>query len=465
MTTAPLFPTAEDPGTHPTVGARFIAPTGWSRTTVGALAASSANALVGGPFGSNLVSADYVADGIPVIRGQNMGQGRWVGGEFAFVDDQKADELRANVARPGDIVFTQRGTLGQVAVVPPESFERYIVSQSQMKLTVDPTKADPLFVYYYFSTDEQQEYIKANAIQTGVPHTNLGVLRSTPITLPPLHEQRAIAAVLGALDDKIELNRKTSQTLEQVARALFNSWFVRFDPVHAKVAGRTPDGMDSATAALFTDSLEDSDYGMVPQGWMPTPVRDLVKINSWTLSSRDPIDRIEYIEISEVELGRVKNVQSYERGSEPGRARRRLRHGDTVISTVRPDRGAHFLVLDPLPALIASTGFAVLTPHDSAWSFVYAAMTDPEVGVHLGRVADGGAYPAVSSEVIGEWIVVCPNDGRIVERFHEMCGPLFELSASLDQEARDMSQTRDTLLPMLLSGELTVPVRFLQESI
>ncbi len=160
----------------------------WTICAVGDIAAPTKNALVGGPFGSNLVSRDYVDHGVPVIRGQNMGIGRWVSGDFAYVSSEKAEKLSANTARPGDLLFTQRGTLGQVAVVPQLGYESYIVSQSQMKLTVDERKADTLFLYYFFSSDEQKDYIRLNAIQTGVPHTNLGLLRSTPLYLPPLEE-------------------------------------------------------------------------------------------------------------------------------------------------------------------------------------------------------------------------------------------------------------------------------------
>src|SRR5688572_26164385 len=189
--------------------------------------------------------------------------GRWVSGEFAFVTEEKAQSLEANLARPGDIVFTQRGTLGQVSLVPDAPFPRYLVSQSQMKLTVDREKADPRFFYYVFSTTEQKDYIRQNAIQTGVPHTNLGILRSTTVPLPPTDEQRAIAQILGTLDDKIELNRRMSETLEAMARALFKSWFVDFDPVRAKVEGRTPIGSRDI-ADLFPDSFEDSELGEIP---------------------------------------------------------------------------------------------------------------------------------------------------------------------------------------------------------
>lgn len=235
--------------------------------TVADIAASTRNALVGGPFGSELVSRDYVLSGVPVIRGGNMGHGRWVGGGFVYVSPEKARSLSGNCAKPGDLVFTQRGTLGQVAIVPQNGAERYLISQSQMKLTVDTAKADPLYLYYVFTSREQQEYIRQNAIQTGVPHTNLGILRSTPLTLPPLPEQKAIAAVLGALDDKIELNRRMNATLEAMARTLFQSWFVDFDPVRAKLDGREPNGLDPATAALFPNEFEDSELGRIPKEW------------------------------------------------------------------------------------------------------------------------------------------------------------------------------------------------------
>jgi type I restriction enzyme S subunit len=125
----------------------------WRQVSVEDIAAPMRNSLVGGPFGSNLVSRDYVESGVPVIRGQNMG-GRWVSGEFVFVSEVKAKSLEANLARPKDIIFTQRGTIGQVSLVPPGCFDRYLISQSQMKLTVDRNIADPMFCFYNFKSDE-----------------------------------------------------------------------------------------------------------------------------------------------------------------------------------------------------------------------------------------------------------------------------------------------------------------------
>jgi type I restriction enzyme, S subunit len=198
-----------------------VIPEDWECSNVRGIASNARNALVGGPFGSDLVSTDYVETGVPVIRGQNMSR-QWVSGNFAFVTTAKARSLESNLARPGDIVFTQRGTLGQVSLVPTGPYDSYLVSQSQMKLSVNQRVADPLFFFYVFTSERQQELIRGGTIQTGVPHINLGILRDISVQLPPLPEQRAIAgalgdvdALLGALDRLIAKKRDLKQAAMQ----------------------------------------------------------------------------------------------------------------------------------------------------------------------------------------------------------------------------------------------------------
>jgi type I restriction enzyme, S subunit len=181
--------------------------------------------VAGGPFGSELVRSDYVPWGIPVIRGANLGDfdRRFDATEFVYVSSEKAYALARNLAVPGDVVVTQRGTLGQVGIVPDIGFDRFVISQSQMRVRCDPKKADPCFVYYWLRLPDTIRYIESNAVAAGVPHINLGFFRSMRLQLPSLHEQRAIACILGTLDDKIELNRRTNETLEAMARGLFKS--------------------------------------------------------------------------------------------------------------------------------------------------------------------------------------------------------------------------------------------------
>jgi type I restriction enzyme S subunit len=181
--------------------------------------------LTGGPFGSSLGSKDYVPSGIPVIRGVNLGSnGKFDIREFAYVTPEKVErELSRNLAKPGDVVFTQRGTLGQVGVVPESPYEQYVISQSQMRLRVDPDLAIPDFVYYQFRSSDMIATIHNNAITTGVPHINLGILAEMKLALPPLPVQRAISEVLGALDAKIAINDRIAVAASELARAHFSA--------------------------------------------------------------------------------------------------------------------------------------------------------------------------------------------------------------------------------------------------
>lgn len=147
-------------------------------TPLEALRAPGRYSIVGGPFGSKLVSNDYVETGVPVIRGVNLpGNSRFSYDGLAFVTETKvARDLFGNLAFPGDIVVTQRGTLGQVGLIPQDSpFPRFVVSQSQMKLSVNPSLADPLFVYYALTSPMGQHEIRSRAITAGVPHINLSL--------------------------------------------------------------------------------------------------------------------------------------------------------------------------------------------------------------------------------------------------------------------------------------------------
>ena len=198
-----------------------VIPEEWECPRIRDAAAKSSNATVGGPFGSDLVSADYVDSGVPVIRGQNMSFS-FITGDFVFVSEKKARSLSANLAHPNDLVFTQRGTLGQVAIVPDGSFESYLISQSQMKVSLDRSRHDPLFLHQYFTSAVGQKQIVTSAIQTGVPHTNLGILRAYRFPAPPLPEQHAIATalsdvdgLLGGLDRLIAKKRDLKQAAMQ----------------------------------------------------------------------------------------------------------------------------------------------------------------------------------------------------------------------------------------------------------
>jgi type I restriction enzyme S subunit len=222
----------------------MIAETNWQKTTLGEIARKDEYGLVDGPFGSNLPASLYVPFGVPVIRGSNLtlGRRRFVDDQFVFVSKETANRLRRSICGANDIIFTKKGTLGQTAIIPPDhQYTVFLISSNQMKLSVNPRIADPLFVYYSVSSAASRQKILRDAEATGVPKTNLRYLRAFPILLPPLAEQGAIARVLGTLDDKIDLNRRMNETLEAIAQALFRKYFVL--PTRASL----PQGWRSST--------------------------------------------------------------------------------------------------------------------------------------------------------------------------------------------------------------------------
>jgi restriction endonuclease S subunit/predicted GIY-YIG superfamily endonuclease len=219
-------------------------PNTWGWSTLGEVADPDSKAIVSGPFGSNIGSRFFVEKGVPVIRGNNLttDMTRFVDGGFVFVTEEKANELGNCDAVVKDLIFTAAGSLGQVGIIPDNTkYSRYIISNKQLRARVDKRRVDPLFAFYWFSSKEMVQYIQQRNTGSSVPLINLSVLRSLPLPLPPLTEQRAIAHILGTLDDKIELNRRMNETLEAMARALFKSWFIDFLPVRVKMAAKEQD--------------------------------------------------------------------------------------------------------------------------------------------------------------------------------------------------------------------------------
>ena len=313
------------------------------------------------------------------------------------------------------------------------------------------TNFDTRWAYYELLTHD------INGMDSGsaIPSTSRDAFYNLPVLLPPLPEQRAIAHILGTLDDKIELNRRTDETLEAMARALFTSWFVDFDPVRARAEGRQPAGMDAETAALFPDGFEDSPLGEIPRGWRVGKLGDVVKINARSIARDYAHAEIQYIDISSVSEGRLEGTTPFTLADAPSRARRLVEHGDTIWSTVRPNRKSYLFIHNPADNLVVSTGFAVLTPCSIPPSYLYAWTTTDEFVDYLAYNADGSAYPAVLPNRFADALVLLPP-AQLLQRYEQQVGPIRNLISQNELGSRTLASIRDALLPKLLSGEVRV---------
>ncbi|MDP2739001.1 MAG: restriction endonuclease subunit S, partial [Pseudorhodobacter sp.] len=270
------------------------------------------------------------------------------------------------------------------------------------------------------------------------------------LTVPPLPEQRAIAATLGALDDKIELNRKMNATLESMARALFRDWFTGFGPTRARMAGTAPT-LSPDLWSLFPDRLDDEGK---PEGWEFGTLNDLSMLNPESWTARNAPSQVAYVDLANTKWGGIDKVERYEWADAPSRARRVLRAGDTIVGTVRPGNGSFCYVGED--GLTGSTGFAVLRPNNPRdRAFVWCAATSPENIDRLAHLADGGAYPAVRPDAVAASETVIPSV-NVLEAFRGIVSGNLDLMEANRAESRTLAQTRDLLLPRLMSGELRV---------
>jgi len=369
--------------------------------------------------------------------------------EPRFVDDATFGRWMRTPLGVSDVILTSEAPLGEVAYLPEKV--DWCLGQRLFALRAKRNVLDGQFLFYVLRSREVQQDLVGRASGTTVQGIRQSELRKVIIPVPPLEAQRAIASVLGALDDKIELNRKMCATLEAIARALFKSWFVDFDPVRAKAEGRDP-GLPPEIAALFPESFEESVHHEIPSGWTFCKLLDIAMLNPETWSKMTRPNIIRYVDLSTLKRGRFETPATYEQSEAPSRAQRLLRPGDTLVGTVRPANGSYGLVSDE--GLTGSTGFAVLRPTKSK-PFTYLAASSKENIERLGHLADGGAYPAVRPEVVGGTRVVLPSK-NVLCAFDAIATPLLDRYAQADRESRTLAALRDALLPKLISGEIRV---------
>ena len=276
-----------------------------------------------------------------------------------------------------------------------------------------------------------------------------GMIERFEVPILSLEVQRAIAALLGALEDKIELNRRMNETLEAMARAIFKDWFVEFGPTRAKAGGRAP-YLAPELWDQFPDALDDEK----PVGWSFDTLARLAVTNSESWTARHHPQTVEYVDLSNTKWGSIEATTLFDWAAAPSRARRIAIAGDTIVGTTRPGNGSFAYI--SRDGLTVSTGFAVLSPRSPIYrDTVYIAATSVENLERLANLADGhgGAYPAVKPNEVTDTGIVFPGD-EVLASFADLVSPIREKIEYAKAESRRLAQTRDLLLPKLMSGEI-----------
>lgn len=383
---------------------------------------------------------------IPWLTPKDMSH--WDGTTQAHVTDASIGR-GTRLAPPNAVFVAVRGMSlhNEIRVIRSE---KPITFNQDIKAIVAGPLIDPLFLFYAITAakGELLGLVSAAGHGTGVLDTDR--LRSLALRSLPLVEQRSIARVIGAIDDKIELNRKMNETLEAMARAIFKDWFVDFGPTRAKMEGRAP-YLAPDIWSLFPDRLDDEGK---PEGWSGGSLSDFAVLNPESWSRANYPERIDYVDLSNTKWGTIETVTRFTSDAAPSRAQRILRPGDTVVGTVRPGNGSYAFV--SANGLTGSTGFAVLRPTREIYrEAIYLAATSKENIERLAHLADGGAYPAVRPELLAATELTAAPES-VFSAFSAATSALVDRAEANKSESHTLAATRDFLLPKLMSGEICV---------
>lgn len=372
--------------------------------------------------------------GIPLVTAKVIKGGRIeTPNEFIAHDDYES-WMRRGIPEAGDVVMTTEAPLGEVAQLGKE---KVALAQRVITLRGKSGFLDNAYLLYLLQTEEMQEQLKARATGTTVLGIKQSELRKVDVRVPPFNLQQSAAITLKALDDRITLLRETNTTLEAIAQALFKSWFVDFDPVHARARGEEPAGLSPEVAALFPDSFEESELGMVPKGWDCGNLGDVLKIaygknlpTAKLLESGFPVFGGN---------GRIGFYSQY------------LYEQRQVLVACRG--AASGKINQSAPKSYVTNNSLVLESNERVpFGYLKGFMSLSDLSAYV----TGSAQPQVTIDNLKGFKIMIPSQS-VTKAFESLSSELEERTQQNNDQAQTLATLRDTLLPRLISGQLRLP--------
>ena len=433
-----------------------VARTDWGWDSLGGVCRRGGGDIQTGPFGSQLHASDYVPFGIPSIMPQNISQARVSTEGIARISPTDARRLSRYLLKTGDIVYSRRGDAERRALIT-ERENGWLCGTGCLRVRFGDGIVVPQFALYCLSHPASREWVVRHAVGATMPNLNTSILGALPFLLPPLPDQLAIAEVLGTLDDKIESNRRTSRTLERVARAIFRAWFVDFEPVKAKAAGgRSFPGMPQEAFAALPTRFVESELGPVPEGWRVLPLDEAVEVNPpRRLAKGVPAP---YLDMGQMPTDGHAPRSWVEREAGSGA---RFMNGDTLVARITPclenGKTAYVDFLGEAQVGWGSTEYIVLRPKPPIPNlYAYLLARTPEFRAFaIQKMTGSSGRQRVPFDTMGKFNVAI-GPAPVMQVFGEAVEPLFSRSSASFRESRSLAALRDYLLPKLLRGEVRV---------
>lgn len=398
----------------------------WPIMTLQEVCRKEKGSIISGPFGSSISKKFFVEEGVPVIRGNNLALGtvKFIDDGFVFVTNEKAKSLNT-YARRHDLVFTAAGTIGQVGIITDDcKYDEYIISNKQLRATLDETIVNPLYAYYWFSTDQMCKYINLQNTGSTIPLINLKILRELPIAVPPLDIQNSIVSVLSEIDHKLELNNKINSQLTSACKTIYKSWFVDFD----------------------------NNGGKVPEGWEHGLLKDIVKIKKKAIKPGDnndlpylPIDLIPMNDLAIHDIRPNEDAQS---------SLITFEKGDILLGAMRVY--FHRVAVAPFDGITRTTCFVLSPKEKEYYSFALFCIDEDSTIDYAQATSKGTTMPyAIWDNGLGDMDIIVP-DKKTANEYCELTKPFIELIRDSFFENTRLKEAQEMLIPRLLSGEIDV---------
>jgi len=388
----------------------------------------------------------------PYIRVVDFTDGKIHQDSLLYVPNDAISAIQRYRVAANDVIISIVGTIGAIAQVPQELHGANL-TENAAKLYFTEEDVDASYVAYYLKSSLGQHEITINTVGSTQPKLPLYGIENINVALPPLKEQQAIGCILGTLDDKIELNRRMNKTLEEMARAIFKSWFVDFDPVHAKAAVRSAHpgwtneqvsrsacpNLKPEIAALFPDSFEDSELGEIPKGWKVGHVGDLAYVSS----GKRPEAR--YTDPSP-----ESSVPLWGGNGPMGFVPEPLTTEPILLTGRVGTLGSVFRISTPCWPSDNTLIIRAKRPHTFEYLFIQLQKIDY---TSLNR---GSTQPLLTqTDLQSQWVILPAFE--VLEHFSRFTCSIYGRIDADERESRTLAALRDTLLPKLISGELRVP--------
>lgn len=395
----------------------------------------------------------YFGGDVLFLTPSDFDGGRYIERTARSLSPLGADELKRVIVERGVAVSCIGWQMGKSVLI-----ERTTATNQQINTVVaDESKVSLLFLYYSLLARRNQIF-GLGSTATRTPIVNKSTFENIEILIPNLDEQHSIATILSSLDDKIELNRRMNATLGAIAQALFKSWFVDFDPVRAKAAGRAPEGMDADTAALFHSEFQDSELESIPKGWLVRELKDFVSLSARMIQpSAKPDELFAHFSIPAFDAKRLPvievgvGIQSGKYLVEPN---------SVLVSKLNPRTPRVWLPALPQERqAVCSTEFMQFIPfNQTALSYLYCLMISDyaQQAVLMTVTGTTGSRQRAQPPQVMKSRFIWAGD-KLVAAFADVAVPLLERVAANLEEGQRLALVRDVLLPKLISGQLRIP--------